>query len=299
MRTPDRRSLFTLALLLMVLAVGATVAYRHAVVSSGRASVPDGSRTGILGKLQATTSTGRRGAYYLPPHYESGVLPLVVVLHGTAGNGSAMIVHLRALAERERFIAVAPDSVSVAGTWLVAQGAQGVTEDHRHVVDAIREVRALPDVHVDLANVLIAGFSVGGGAAAYIASHEDLFGAFAVLHGHVVLDGMGPRRVRGWLSTGDRDRLRTAESIRSLAEHLTRREAFPELETRMFRVDHRLQEDELAALIAWWLRRPPSRQDPRASFFESRSAPVHVRMPAADQQARKSRGVTPTAGFRL
>jgi poly(3-hydroxybutyrate) depolymerase len=265
MRTADRRrrSLFTLALLLMVLAVGATVAYRLALVSSRRVSPPDSSRMGILGTIQATTSTGRQGAYYLPPHYESGALPLVVVLHGTGGKGSVMILHLRALAERERFIAVAPDSVSVAGTWLIAQASQGVTEDYRHVVGSVREVLALPDVHVDPAHVLIAGFSVGGGAAAYIASHEDLFSAFAVLHGHVVVDGMGPRRVRAWLSTGDQDRLRTAESIQSLADHLTRREAFPEVETRLLRADHRLREDELAALVAWWLRRPVGRATQR------------------------------------
>ena len=247
----------------MVLAVGATVAYRLALVSSRRVSPPDSSRMGTLGTIQATTSAGRQGAYYLPPHYESGALPLVVVLHGTGGKGSVMILHLRALAERERFIAVAPDSVSVAGTWLIAQGSQGVTEDYRHVVGSVREVLKLPDVHVDPAHVLIAGFSAGGGAAAYIASHEDLFSAFAVLHGHVVVDGMGPRRVRAWLSTGDQDRLRTAESIQRLADHLTRREAFPEVETRLFRADHRLREDELAALVAWWLRRPVGRATQR------------------------------------
>ena len=58
---------------------------------------------GILGTIQATTSTGRHGAYYLPPHYESGALPLVVMLHGTGGKGSVAILHFRALAERERF----------------------------------------------------------------------------------------------------------------------------------------------------------------------------------------------------
>jgi predicted esterase len=85
-------------------------------------------------------------------------------------------------------------------------------------------------------------------------SQVAILGTIHVLYGHVVVDGMGPRRVRAWLSTGDRDRLRTAEYIRSLADYLTRREAFPEVETRLFRVDHRLQEDELAALVAWWLR---------------------------------------------
>jgi predicted esterase len=71
----------------------------------------------------------------------------------------------------------------------------------------------------------------------------------------VVLDGMGPRRMRGWLSTGDRDRLQPVTYIRRVADHLTRREGFPEVETRVFRAGHTLGEEELAALVAWWLRR--------------------------------------------
>lgn len=247
--------MFILALSFIVLGAGATVAYRRVVVSSARVSPLDRGRIGTVATMRATTSTGRQGAYYLPPDYESAMLPLVVFLHGTGGKGSIMILRLRGLAERERFIAVAPDSVSVAGAWLVAYGRQAATEDHRHVMASVREVLALPGVRIDPAQVLIAGFSVGGGAAAHIASHEDLFSAFAVLHGHVVVDEMGPRRVRGWLSTGDRDRLRTVEYTRSLADHLTRREAFREVETRVFQGDHSLGEDELAALVAWWLRR--------------------------------------------
>ena len=252
MGTADRRRrpLLIVALLLVVLAGGTTAVYRRVFVASRHVGPGDSSQRGIVGTIQATTSTGRQGAYYLPPDYESGVLPLVVLLHGTGGKGAIMILHLRALAEREKFIAVAPDSVSIAGAWLIEQGSAGVTEDHRHVVGCVGEVLALRDVRVDRTHILIAGFSVGGGAAAYIASHEDLFTAFAVLHGHVVLDGMGPRRVRGWLSTGDRDRFRTVEYIRTLADHLTRREGFPEVEARVFRAGHTLREDELAALVA-------------------------------------------------
>jgi poly(3-hydroxybutyrate) depolymerase len=214
----------------------------------------DRSPGGIARTLQATTSTGRQGAYYLPKTDGSAALPLLVILHGTRGTGSLMALRLRSLADRERFVVVAPDSVSIAGAWLVGQGARGPTEDHRHVVTCIREVLAAPDVRVDRGRLLLAGFSTGGGAAAYIASHEDLFTAFAVLHGHVVLDGLGPRRVRGWLSTGDRDRLRTAEQIAGLADHLRRREGFRDIEVRVFPADHALDDAELSALVAWWLR---------------------------------------------
>ncbi len=275
MRPADRRRrlALVLAVFLTLLAGTVTVAYYLAVVASRDASSPASSRMGIVGTIRATASTGRQGAYYLPPDHESEALPLLVMLHGTGGKGSVMILHLRELAERRRFIAVAPDSVSVAGAWLVAQGPQGVSEDHRHVMESVREVLALRGVQVDRAHVLIAGFSVGGGAAAHIASHEDLFSAFAVLHGHMVVAGLGPRRVRGWLSTGDRDRLRTVESFRSLADQLTRDEAFLDVEAREFRVDHTLPEEELAALVAWWLRRQDS-QDAQRSRTAAPHPPV-------------------------
>jgi hypothetical protein len=42
--------------------------------------------------VQAATSTGRHGAYYLPEHYESRTLPLLVFFHGTGGKGSLAIL---------------------------------------------------------------------------------------------------------------------------------------------------------------------------------------------------------------
>lgn len=55
------------------------------------------------------------------------MLPL---LHETGGKGSLMILRLSKLAEREGFIAVAPDSVSVAGVWVVGQRSSEGTEDY-------------------------------------------------------------------------------------------------------------------------------------------------------------------------
>jgi poly(3-hydroxybutyrate) depolymerase len=214
-----------------------------------------GSRAGIMGTIRAATSTGRQGAYYLPSGHEFRPLPMLVFLHGSGGKGSTVILRLRTIAERETFIAVAPDSVSVAGTWLVGQSPARATQDYQHVMECVREVVALPGVRVDRARALIAGFSVGGGAAAFLASHEDFFGAFAVLHGHVTLDDLGPRRVRGWLSTGDHDHVRTVVQITTVADVLKQRRGFFEIETRTFPGDHMLGEQELASLVKWWLQR--------------------------------------------
>jgi poly(3-hydroxybutyrate) depolymerase len=130
------------------------------------------------------------------------------------------ILRLQALAEQKGFIVIAPDSVSVAGVWIVGQRPGEMTEDHRHVMACVREVLAAPGVRVDPGHVLAAGFSVGANAAANVATYEDMFTDLAILHGHVVPLTIGPRRPRTWVSAGDRDRVRTVEYMRSVAEQL-------------------------------------------------------------------------------
>jgi poly(3-hydroxybutyrate) depolymerase len=179
-------------------------------------------------------------------------LPLLVFFHGTGGKGSLAILRLQAVAEREGVIVLAPDSVRVAGVWKVGQHPGELTEDYRHVMACVHEVLATPGVRVDPGRVLAAGFSVGSSAAAYLATHEAVFTGLAVLHGHVVPAAMGPRRPRTWVSAGDRDRVRTVDSMRRVAEQLGQ-QGFPEAALHVFRANHRLQDEELAGLVAWWL----------------------------------------------
>ena len=40
--------------------------------------------------------------------------------------------------------------------------------------------------------------------------------------------------------------------MKSVADYLTQA-GFPAVDVRVFKVDHRLGDDELAALVAWWL----------------------------------------------
>jgi len=229
------------------------------LMQSSRTTAQEASGTGQTHTVQAATSTGRQGTYYLPRAHESRALPLLIFFHGTGSKGSLAILRLRPLAEQERFIALAPDSVSVAGVWKVGQRPGEITGDHRHVMACVREVLAAPGVRVDLAHVLAAGFSVGSSGAAYVATHEAIFTDLAVLHGHVVPGALGPRRPRTWVSTGDRDRVRTAEYMRSVAEHLNQ-QGFPKVALRVFRADHTLPDEEFNGLIAWWLGRGPQRE---------------------------------------
>src|SRR5262245_28271770 len=169
----DRRSRWRLlwgALCVVVIVAGYTVRSQF--------HTGDGDARGGMHTMKSSTTTGRHGAYYLPPHHESGALPLLIVLHGTGGRGVDILGRLRTIAERERFIVVAPDSASITGAWLVDQRSDTAAEDYRHVMDCVHEVLALPGVQIDRTHVLIAGFSVGSGLAFFIASREDLFTAF-------------------------------------------------------------------------------------------------------------------------
>jgi len=243
----------------------------HAVVHHGRVARPftiilivvalgvgvdpllaQGGQPSVTRIVQAATSTARHGAYYLPSNYDARVLPLMVGFHGTGGTGALMVRRLQTVAEREGFIVLAPDSVSVAGVWSVGQRSDEVTEDYRHVMDCVHEVMRSPGVRVDAARVLAVGFSVGASVAPYIATHESQFTDFAVLHGHITPASFGPLRPRAWVSAGDQDRVRTVEYMRSVADHLTRAR-FPSVELRVFKSDHRLGDEELAALVVWWL----------------------------------------------
>lgn len=253
----SRRCLsLAVGVLLTVLSTGGVSPVRGSglVWSSGAAAAGAGGM-GVTRPVQAATSTGRHGAYYLPRDHESRELPLLVFLHGTGGKGSLAILRLRALAEREGFIVLAPDSVSVSGVWRFGERSGETAADHHHVMACVREVLAAPGVRVDPGRVLAAGFSVGGSGAAYLATREAVFTSLAVLHGHVDPGAVGPRRPRAWLSAGDRDRVRTVGHVRSVAERL-RQEGFPEAGLHVFRVDHSLPDEELAALVAWWLGRP-------------------------------------------
>src|SRR5262245_20813632 len=125
----------------------------------------EGGVLGVTRTVQGKTSTARQGTYYLPNKYDVGPLPLMVVFHGTGGKGSLMVRRLQALADREGFIVLAPDSVSVSGVWSVASQAEGVTEDYRHVMECVREILQAPGVRVDAGRVLAAGFSVGASVA--------------------------------------------------------------------------------------------------------------------------------------
>ena len=112
-------------------------------------------------------------------------------------------------------------------------------------------------VRIDVEHVLIAGHSGGGSNAPYAATNDDLFTAFAVLHGGAFPGGFGSHRVRGWFSTGSADPVRPPDRVRRAA--LDAKSAIAgDVVYREFAGGHDVSEVEAAELIRWWLHPPPS-----------------------------------------
>ena len=237
--------------------LGATAPSSALPPSTSRARSTSAKPAGTTGTLTTRNSSNRTGAYYLPSEHKGEPRPLLVAIHGTGGNGSQMVEFFRDAAARESFFIVAPDSrLSPAGqyTWQVGDHPGDVTEDLEHVARCVEELRAMDGVRLDLARVLVVGHSGGASTAPYVASNREPYTAFAVLHGGVFAGGLGPRRMRGWFSTGDADPLRPPAGVQQAADD-TRSAGFRDVVYREFHGGHGIGPEELNALMAWWLDR--------------------------------------------
>lgn len=205
------------------------------------------------GHLRTTNAAGRSGAYYACDDH-GGPRPLLVFTHGTGGSGAAGVATLRGAAEVHRFHVVAPDSrISPQGqaTWEVGDHPNEVTPDFTHVLACIDEFLAVRGVLVDRTRVLIAGHSGGASMAPYIATNDERFSAFAILHGGVFIEGLGSHVVRGWISTGEADSMRSPAEIEGHASAL--RAAGYDVTKTIIPGDHAVSATEVDALLAWWL----------------------------------------------
>ena len=200
-------------------------------------------------------SAGRSGSYYLPDGYERHSLPLMLAFHGTGGSGSDMVDAFRDLADEYGFIIVAPDSrKSPDGqyTWEVGSRPGEKTEDYTFALEWIDYVSTLPGVDYDGDHFIAVGFSGGGSSAPYIASNEDRFTAFAVLHGGVVIGGIGNNTAaRGWFSTGTDDEVRPPEKVGSAAQAMKNKGFSVTFE--VYSGGHVMIGEEKRAMVKAWL----------------------------------------------
>jgi predicted esterase len=116
-------------------------------------------------------------------------------------------------------------------------------------IDVADVVRA--GLRITAPRVRVAGHSGGASSAPWLATNEEPFTAFAVLHGGAFPGGFGHRRVRGWFSTGSADPIRPPDMVTRAYE--TSRGPGSPYEMHVFPGGHDLGEQERRALIAWWL----------------------------------------------
>jgi poly(3-hydroxybutyrate) depolymerase len=253
-----RRTRVAATILALILAGACATAWLYLRTASReqRPTVaPESSGGPVEGALVTRNDAGRTGVFFLPAGYARRPLPLAVLLHGTGGSGEGMLETFRPAATRRSFIVIAPDSGRAPDgmlTWKVADRPGEITPDFEHVGRCVAEVLAKAGVVVDRAHVIVIGHSGGASSAPYVATTAELYESFAVLHGGAFPSGFGPRRPRGWFSTGDRDPLRPPERVRSAAEAV-RRAGFADVQMRVFEGDHGIGAIELGQLLDWWL----------------------------------------------
>ena len=83
-------------------------------------------------------------------------------------------------------------------------------------------------------------------------SNEEIFTAFAVLHGGVIQGGIGEHVVPGWFSTGEDDTLRTPDHVQYQLDYMTA-QGFNDLEIHIYPGGHDLGTQEREDVINWWL----------------------------------------------
>ncbi len=222
---------------------------------NGGTTLPGYARAAVSGTLSTENSAGRTGSYYLPAGYNTEAKPLLVLYHGTNGDGAQILNWFIAYAAANDFIIVAPDSrKSPSGDyiWEVGVTEGELTEDYTHTLNCISEVDNIAGVSFDSAHVMTAGFSAGGSSAPYISTNDGRFTHYAILHGGVFTGGLGDNIIPGWLSTGDTDTLRTTEMYEGYYDELEAA-GFTDLTYNVYTEGHEINSDERSELIYWWL----------------------------------------------
>lgn len=206
------------------------------------------------GSFAATNSADRNGAWYLPAGWNVEPVPVLVLYHGTGGDGAGILFQFTPWAEAAGLALVAPDSrVSPSGqvTWEVGTEPGEITEDVEHTAACLDELAATEGLTLSEGDWWAAGFSGGGSSAPYYATNDERFLAYASLHGGAFPGGMGENLAQGWFSTGEDDSARPPEMVEADAQAVADA-GYPEPELRVYAGGHTLSETELDELVAWW-----------------------------------------------
>lgn len=222
---------------------------------------PSAAEPALAGALQTTNGSGRAGAYFVPSGRGPAGrgFPLLVAFHGSGGDGRGILAAFKSEAVRRGFAIVAPDSsfIQEAGTatWYVAHEAGDAAPDQEHIERSIQEVLARAGTRIARSGWLAVGHSGGASTAPYVATHDQRFSAFAVLHGGAFPRAFGPYRPRGWFSTGEADPARPPAHVTERAAAARAVLGATNVELHLFPGGHEVSTNELNAALDHWLGR--------------------------------------------
>jgi poly(3-hydroxybutyrate) depolymerase len=201
------------------------------------------------------TAPGRDGSFFVPDVPAGQPVPVVVLIHGPGGSGAEIARRFEPLARHFGFAIVAPDASSQLDglwAWMRSRRIADRTPDAEHVMRSIEWVESTTGVRFDRRRVLVAGYSQGSKAAAWLGSNEELFTHVAVLHGGVSVDAMGWHDAAYWLSTTRGDSFRNPVRLNRTADSVATA-GFGRLTVRIFDGGDALTRIEIEGLIRWFL----------------------------------------------
>lgn len=227
-------------------------------LAASSVSPPSTSRAGgIIGSIPIgyiDTSDGRNGGYYLPKGWENKALPVLVMLHGSRQSGNTEIRAYMGLADKYKFIIIAPSSHKSKYWFAPQRSSSRLTSDIWHSIACYEYVQKLSKVKFDEKKILIGGFSRGGHAAVSLATRITFATHAMATHSAFTPASLGTHLVPIFVSTGYSDPLYTPERVKKAIAYASKQISGLDVTLKLFSGGHsQANTNELKAGVQWWL----------------------------------------------
>ncbi|HUQ80274.1 MAG TPA: twin-arginine translocation signal domain-containing protein, partial [Gemmatimonadaceae bacterium] len=211
---------------------------------TARVSAP--SRTTAPGQYPLGLGGSRDGLLYVPTSYKPDTpAPLALLLHGAGHDSSELVTPMRALADAQGLVLLAPDSRG--GTWDAIRG--GFFDDVQFIDRAFEST--FSRVRVDAARVRIVGFSDGGSYSLSLGIiNGDLFSRVVAFSPGFIVPGPPNGKPKMFITHGTRDGiLPIAQTSRVMVPQL--KAAGYDVEYHEFDGGHGVTDELLAQATVW------------------------------------------------
>jgi poly(3-hydroxybutyrate) depolymerase len=235
-----------------------------------------------VGKKDIQSGSTRQSYYfYVPEHAKNAkAMPVIVVMHGSGGDGLGQVLAWMALAEANHVILIGPNIGNSVAAW------DELYDHPKWILDAIAEVGKKNPV--DGRRVYLWGYSAGGIFAFYLAFMESRYFAAAAVHGGVIeqfkyqLADFAVRKVPFAYYIGTRDQWWTVEQTRASRDALIRR-GFTVHYTELKGADHNFyaRSEEITADAWKFMKEYALDSDPEFDALDLPRIRAAFRLPAS------------------